>query len=131
MSRLQVVSGIIENGKGDVLLAERPPGKKLAGMWEFPGGKIDEGESGEAALKRELKEELELDVRIGKFLGVFPHNYDWGSIDLHVYVVQALSIPRPTADVQNFKWTKPRQIELEVLAAADLKPLEFYLSSRP
>lgn len=131
MNRIQVVGGIIENGKGEVLLAQRPPGKKLAGLWEFPGGKIDPGESGEAALKRELKEELELDVRIGKFLGVFPHNYDWGSIDLHVYVVEALGVPRETEDVHVFKWTEPRGISLELLAAADVKPLEVYLTSRP
>lgn len=131
MSRLQVVSGIIENGSGEVLLAQRPPGKKLAGLWEFPGGKIDGDEDGEAALKRELKEELELDVRIEKFLGIFPHNYDWGSIDLHVYIVKALGTPEPTADVQVFKWTKPALIQLEVLAAADVKPLEIYLTSRP
>lgn len=128
---LPVVAGIIEDGEGRVLLAERPPGKRLAGMWEFPGGKIELGESGEEALVRELKEELELDVRIVKGLGVFPHTYTWGLIDLHVFVVRALNAPQETQDVLAFKWVKPDSIARGELAPADIKPLEYYLSSRP
>src|ERR1700722_20652981 len=96
---LAVASGIIENAHGEVLLALRPEGKHLAGMWEFPGGKIEDGESAAEALKRELKEELELDVRIVENLGIFPHVYDWGAIDLHVFRVEAVGEPRPTAHV--------------------------------
>lgn len=128
---IQVVAGIIENEQGQVLLAQRPEGKKLAGLWEFPGGKIDLGESGEAALKRELKEELELDVRIVKDLGVFPHSYSWGLIDLRVYVVSALSTPQKTPDVHAFKWVDASEIKREELAPADIEPLDFYLTSRP
>ena len=47
---------------GRVLIAQRPPGKAMAGLWEFPGGKINAGETPEAALVRELKEELDIDV---------------------------------------------------------------------
>ena len=127
---IQVVAGIIENDQGQVLIAQRPEGKKLAGMWEFPGGKIDLGESGEAALKRELKEELELDVRIVKDLGVFPHSYSWGSIDLRAYVVSALTPPQKTQDVHAFKWVEATEIKREELAPADIRPLDFYLTSR-
>jgi 8-oxo-dGTP diphosphatase len=131
MSAVQVVSGIIEDDQGRVLLAQRPPGKKLAGMWEFPGGKIDAGESPEQALNRELKEELQLDVRIVKSLGVFPYIYDWGAIDLHVFVVRALGEPKTTEDVHVFKWLKALAIARDQLAPADLKPLDSYLTSRP
>lgn len=57
-----VVAAIIENRAGQLLIAERPPGKHWAGYWEFPGGKIEAGESHEAALIRELREELGLDL---------------------------------------------------------------------
>lgn len=57
-----VVAAIIENRDGQVLIAERPPDKNWAGYWEFPGGKIEAGESREAALIRELREELGLDL---------------------------------------------------------------------
>lgn len=59
---LQVVAALIENARGEVLIAQRPPGKSHAGLWEFPGGKIEAGESAYAALKRELHEELGIDV---------------------------------------------------------------------
>jgi 8-oxo-dGTP diphosphatase len=124
---IQVVCGIIENGKGLVLLAERPAGKKLAGLWEFPGGKIEAGESPEDALRRELKEELKLDVHIVRRLGKFPHTYDWAAIDLEAFVVSALNEPTATADVQVFQWLSPHQIARDKLAAADHAPLAQYL----
>src|SRR5262245_53913003 len=62
MKTLLVVAAALINAKGEVLLAQRPPGKRLAGKWEFPGGKVEEGESPEAALVGELEEELGITV---------------------------------------------------------------------
>jgi len=62
MKILLVVAAALVNSKNEILLAERPPGKRLAGKWEFPGGKVEAGESPEAALVRELQEELGIDV---------------------------------------------------------------------
>jgi 8-oxo-dGTP diphosphatase len=59
---LMVTAAALIDGDGRVLLARRPSGKDMAGLWEFPGGKLDEGETPEAALVRELKEELSIDV---------------------------------------------------------------------
>lgn len=126
-----VACAIIENGKGEVLLAQRPPGKYLAGMWEFPGGKMEAGETGEQAIARELQEELELDVRIEKFLGTFPHNYPDHSIDLHTFVVRALNEPQSTAEVQCFRWIAASLISHSELAPADIVPLKRYLALRP
>jgi 8-oxo-dGTP diphosphatase len=127
MSVMQVVSGIIEDDHGLVLLAQRPPGKHLAGFWEFPGGKIEPGEDGPAALARELKEELSLEVAIGRFMGIFRHKYEWGEIDLHVYVVRALNDPKRSEQVSVFKWINPAKINPQDLAAADLIPYRQYL----
>ena len=57
-----VVAAALIDAQGRVLIARRPPGKALAGLWEFPGGKVEPGESPEAALIRELKEELDVTV---------------------------------------------------------------------
>ncbi|MBX9814507.1 MAG: (deoxy)nucleoside triphosphate pyrophosphohydrolase [Sphingomonas sp.] len=57
-----IVAAALVDGEGRVLLQQRPPGKEMAGLWEFPGGKIEPGESPEAALIRELREELGVDV---------------------------------------------------------------------
>jgi len=62
-ARIILVSAVaLIDPEGRVLLAQRPPGKSLAGLWEFPGGKVEPGESPEAALIRELKEELGIDT---------------------------------------------------------------------
>lgn len=127
MSVLQVVSAIIEDDHGLILLAQRPPGKVLAGFWEFPGGKIEAGETSQEALARELKEELSLDVSIGRFMGIFRHKYDWGEIDLHVYVVRALGSPKRSEHVSVFKWINPARVNPQDLAAADVKPYLQYL----
>lgn len=62
MSTLLVVAAALVSTSGEVLLAQRPEGKRLAGRWEFPGGKVEAGESPEAAMVRELKEELGITV---------------------------------------------------------------------
>lgn len=123
MKRTQVVAGIIRNLSGEVLLAQRPPHKYLAGLWEFPGGKIEAGETAELAIVRELKEELELDVRVETQLGCFPFDYPDHSIDLHVICVSALNTPVATEEVQVFRWVKATEIDPESLAPADIAPL--------
>ncbi len=129
MSILQVVAGIIEDDHGLVLLAQRPPGKHLASYWEFPGGKIEAGESGPEALARELKEELSLEISIGRFMGIYHHRYDSVEIDLHVYVGRANNSPKRSEQVSVFKWINPAKINARDLAAADVKPFEQYLES--
>lgn len=124
---LQVVSAIIENLHGEILLAERPEGKHLAGLWEFPGGKVEKGESLIEALRRELKEELELEVRLVRELGCFVHVYDQGGIDLHMFHVQPLGEPRATLDVPNFRWIAPAEVRAEELTPADRDPWRAYL----
>lgn len=128
MTPIQVVAGIIENKNGEVLLAERPPGKHLAGLWEFPGGKIEPDESPDAALIRELKEELHLDIEILSRIGTFPFQYPETAIELHVYRVLALSLPQTSNDVHRFKWVKPQAIERVELAPADIEPLRAFLA---
>lgn len=129
--RTNVVAAIIEDGEGGVLLAQRPPGKRLEGMWEFPGGKIEKGETPEAAVARELEEELSLEISIDRHLGDFDYDYDWGRITLHVFVVKPLNAPRPSADVQVFKWVSLVKVSSFQLAPADLEPWSCYLASGP
>ena len=71
-----------------IMLAQRPPDKKLGGLWEFPGGKVEAGESSEDALHRELQEELGCSVRITQTLAPFVHAYDWGRIELIPFVCE-------------------------------------------
>jgi 8-oxo-dGTP diphosphatase len=73
-----VAAAVLLDGEGRVLLAQRPQGKTLSGLWEFPGGKIEAGERPEAALTRELHEELGIVVAAGNLIptGFASHAYD-------------------------------------------------------
>lgn len=74
MRMMEVVCGVISNPAGKVLACQRGPERHLGGLWEFAGGKVDPGETPEAALKRELREELRIDVEVGKRLS---HMVEW------------------------------------------------------
>ena len=82
----EVVGGVFCR-EGKVLIMRRAPFLSWAGWWEFPGGKQEKGESHEACLARELKEELGIDARIGEFLTENSHGYDFGTVHLSIYEV--------------------------------------------
>jgi 8-oxo-dGTP diphosphatase len=83
---VKVTAGILTKD-GKVLIARRKPGKHMGGKWEFPGGKIEEGESPEQSLSRELEEELDLRARVGQLLCRVPYEGDGISLELMVYRV--------------------------------------------
>ena len=87
-SPTHVVAGILRDKSGRILLAQRPAGKHLAGAWEFPGGKRESGESPEAALRRELTEELGIDTGAVEPLIAVPWQYPEKPILLDVYAVR-------------------------------------------
>ena len=98
--------------EGRVLIAQRPEGKAMAGLWEFPGGKIEAGESPEDALVRELREELGLDVK-PPCLAPFTfasHTYDGFHLLMPLYVCRRWDgIPQPLHHVA-LKWLRPRDL---------------------
>jgi 8-oxo-dGTP diphosphatase len=81
----EVVCGVIEDAEGRVLACLRPLGKHLGGMWEFPGGKVEHGEQPKAALARELREELGIEVEISGALEPVAWQYETGAILLCAY----------------------------------------------
>jgi 8-oxo-dGTP diphosphatase len=109
---------------GRVLLAERPAGKVMAGLWEFPGGKVDPGETPEAALIRELKEELDIDVT-ASCLAPFTfasHAYAEFHLLMPLYVCrkwQGIVVPR---EGQRLAWVRPARLGDYPMPPAD-KPL--------
>lgn len=128
MKSIDVVAAIILNKGKEVLLAQRPLGKDMAGMWEFPGGKIEATESEEDAVHRELEEELGLKVTILSRLGTFTHRYEWGEVRLIVFIVEALNEPRATQDVQVFRWETLDSVDLNDLTPADRAPWTMFLT---
>ncbi len=89
-SPVKVVAAVIEK-HGKVLIAKRRKGDKLAGKWEFPGGKIDPGETAEEALKRELNEELGIETEVRDFICSSRYDYEHLSVELLAYRVLHIS----------------------------------------
>ena len=90
------VSAAILLRDGQILIAQRPPGGHLAGMWEFPGGKREPGESWEACLRRELQEELAVDADVGRLYAEITHAYPARTVRLRFFLCRLMSgEPRP------------------------------------
>ena len=75
MKHVEVVCALIQNEKGKIFCCQRGPGRSLANKWEFPGGKIEQNETKEQALIREIKEELKSDIEVIRYIGVSNHEY--------------------------------------------------------
>lgn len=85
---ITVVAAVIRNARGQVLIARRPDTHKVAGgLWEFPGGKVEAGESPKEALKREIREELGVDIKVGELIDVVSHVYTLPTQKLHILLI--------------------------------------------
>ena len=84
MKILLVVAAVLVNEQGKILLAQRPEGKRLAGKWEFAGGKVEEGETPEQAMVRELREELAIDVRTEDLENFWFLSHPYPEFDFHL-----------------------------------------------
>ncbi|MET0937469.1 MAG: (deoxy)nucleoside triphosphate pyrophosphohydrolase [Luteibacter sp.] len=118
---MHVVAGVLVDAAGRILIAQRPPGKHLAGMWEFPGGKLEPGETPVAALERELDEELGIVVDPASFepLVNVPWNYGERDMLLEAIVVRAWHGDARALDAAAIEWLEPRGIDPDRLAPAD------------
>jgi len=102
-----VVAAIRKNGR--YLLGKRPPGGLLGGLWEFPGGKVKAGETHRHALKREVREELGIVVRVGGLIASVDHAYSHFKVTLNVYQCEQTSgTPKPKTHTE-LKWVLPSQ----------------------
>ena len=117
---LEVVCAILIR-KDRVLVCQRPPGKHMAGSWEFPGGKIEKGETPTRALQREICEELQCHIAIHEPLASVRHDYPEVSINLHAFRCH-LSPASPGPDPlehTSIKWIECRDMDKIALADAD------------
>ena len=114
-----VVAGALFDGEGRVLIAQRPAGKALAGRWEFPGGKVDVGESEHAALRRELREELGVEVIAARPFMRLAHAYAERDVELSLWTVERFAGEPRSLDAQALKWVSPTALAAEDILEAD------------
>ena len=119
MTSERIVTAAIIQKEDCILLARRSPGEKLAGFWEFPGGKVENGESPEECLARELREELGIGVKVGAKCVESLHQYDHGSFCIVAYFVEWLAgDPRPSVH-DRLEWVRLEDIDGYQLLPAD------------
>lgn len=100
---INVVAAAIEKD-GLIFCAQRPEGKSLAGFWEFPGGKLEEGETPEEALIREIKEEFDSEIEIISYLNEASYEYDFGIVTMKTYLSKLIVGNLELLEHQDSKW---------------------------
>lgn len=117
-----VAAAIYKEGK--VLAMQRSSSMTLPGLWEFPGGKIEAGESHEQALVREIREELEVDIQVQDYINTASYTYDFGTVEMSTYRVDLLSEPIIMKEHADMKWLDKDQVMSVEWAPVDIPAAE-------
>ena len=110
MKRIHVVAAVIRGADGRILIARRAATQHQGGLWEFPGGKVEAGESVDAALARELREELGIEVSRSRALIKVSHDYPDKQVLLDVWEVTGFTGEPHGAEGQPLAWVSPRDL---------------------
>ena len=124
MKTVKVVAAVIKDAE-KILIAQRLKGE-FKGKWEFPGGKLEENEDSVSALKREIKEEMEADIKIDQYLCTIEHDYDSFHLSMDVYICHFLNQNIKLHDHMAFRWIKPDEKNIDYVPA-DIKVINSYL----
>ncbi|MEO6598253.1 MAG: (deoxy)nucleoside triphosphate pyrophosphohydrolase [Polyangiaceae bacterium] len=115
---IRVVAAVIEHD-GRYLITQRRPSAVLPLLWEFPGGRVEEGESDTSALKREVHHRLGVDVQAGKLMSYVSHPYEQYVVELYLYEGKLLEGQPSAVNVRDFRWVKSEDFERYPFTPAD------------
>ena len=118
------VTAAVIRRNGRVLIAQRPFGGRLGGLWEFPGGKVEAGETLPQCLRREIKEELGFRIKVGEFITSIDHAYTHFKITLHAFECTVVSGEPRKLGVEDFKWVRLSELGKFAFAKTDLRIIE-------
>lgn len=127
---IRVVGAVILDKDDKVLCAQRPEGKNLALKWEFPGGKIEEGESASEALIRELEEEMGCRIDVKDKITTTTYEYDFAVVELTTYYSEVISGEIKLYEHVDMKWLKREDIHTLDWAPADIPAIELIASGK-
>lgn len=119
---INVVAAIIKNGEGKILITQRNLKKSQGGLWEFPGGKIEKGETREEAIIREIKEELTIEINVESYLGEKVFEYPEKSINLI-----ALNCRVKSGNIYLTEHEEARWVEKEELNSFEFAPADIFI----
>ena len=125
-----VVTAAVVERDGRVLVARRQRGVHLEGLWEFPGGKLEDGESLAACLGRELREELDVTARVGEEIYTTTHEYPERRVELHFLRCELGGEPRPLLG-QEIRWVARADLASLEFPPADAEFIEMLTARRP
>ncbi|MBE3112308.1 MAG: NUDIX domain-containing protein [Acidobacteria bacterium] len=128
--KTNVVAAVIEKD-GKVLVALRKPGLMAGGMWEFPGGKLEDGETAERCLERELEEELGVRARAGDFLCSVPFSGALMAFELLVFRAELLSDSFSLTDHDEVRWQAPGDMDEALFSEPDRPVVRLLQARRP
>lgn len=126
-AHVRVVAAVISRDDR-YLITQRRPAAVLAGLWEFPGGRVEEGETDLQALNREVRVRVGVEVAGGACIGRRTHDYDGYSVDLALYQATILGVDEPRAlRVADCRWVKSNEFENYRFPAADQATMDLLL----
>jgi 8-oxo-dGTP diphosphatase len=128
MERLHVAVGVIRNAAGQILISRRHRHSHQGGLWEFPGGKVETGESVTAALQRELREELDIEIRHPRALLEIAHDYHDKSVLLDVWLIDEFRGEPRGCEGQPLAWCAPERLSDHAFPAANVPIVEACLT---
>ena len=117
---IEVGAAIIENEQCDILIARRRAGKSQAGLWEFPGGKLEPEESVEACIRRELHEEMNIVIEPYAYFGTNDHDYGTAVVRLIAYKARFKGGSIKLADHDDYRWVSRSELAGYTFAPADI-----------
>lgn len=129
--QIRVVAAQIERD-GKYLITQRKPSSSLPLLWEFPGGRVEEGEADEDALRRELREEMEIDVEVGEPSVAVTHEYSAYVIDFRVYRCRIRTPDEKIKKIgiHDFRWVRPAELDDYEFPGADQATVDALLHGK-
>lgn len=128
--QIHVVGAVITRD-GLVMCAQRGHDGNLPGLWEFPGGKIEQGESKQAALKREITEEFGCTVEVGRELTTTTHEYVFGEVTLTTFYCRLVAGTPTLTEHVSIKWLRPDELDTVQWAPADIPAVTLIRADLP
>ena len=107
----QIGVAVINNQQGQILIDRRKQLADMGGLWEFPGGKIEPGETVEECIQREIKEELDIEIAVGDRLTTIIHSYETFKVTLHIHDCQYVSGKPQPIECEEILWIEPSEID--------------------